>query len=126
MKALIDSSIIIDHLRSYQQGKDTRFMIIYKKCEAIYFSLITIAEICSGISAVKMEKQIDDIFSLGNIIELNAPIMKKAGGIRRETKISLIDAIISVCALELNLPVATLNLQDFEKVPKLKLVAQNM
>ena len=121
MKALIDSSIIIDHLRNYQQAKDTRFMIIYKKCEAVYFSLITIAEIFSGLSAVKMERQINDIFSLGNIIELNTHIMKKAGGIRRETKISLIDAIISACALELNLPVATLNVKDFEKVPKLKL-----
>ncbi len=121
MKALIDSSIIIDHLRNYQHGKDTRFMMIYKECEAIYFCLITIAEIFSGLSAVKMEKQINDIFSLGNIIELNPRLMEKAGGIRREIKISLMDAIISACALELSLPVATLNLKDFEKVPKLKL-----
>ncbi len=121
MKALVDSSIIIDHLRNYQHGKNTRFMILYKECEAIYFSLITIAEICSGLSAVKMEEQINDIFSLGNIIELNPRLMEKAGGIRREIKISLMDAIISACALELGLPVATLNLKDFEKVPKLKL-----
>ena len=121
MKALIDSSVIIDHLRNYQQNKDTRFMRVYRECEAIYFSLITIAEIFSGLSAVKMEKQINDIFSLGNIIELNTHLMEKAGGIRRETKISLIDAIISACALELGLSVATLNLKDFEKVSKLKL-----
>ena len=121
MKALVDSSIIIDHLRNYQHGKNTRFMMIYKECEAIYFCLITIAAIFSGLSAVKMEKQINDIFSLGNIIELNPRLMEKAGGIRREIKISLMDAIISACALELGLPVATLNLKDFEKVPKLKL-----
>lgn len=121
MKVLIDSSIIIDHLRSYQHTKNTKFIIIYQECEEIYFSLITIAEIFSGISAAHMEKQINDIFSLGNIVELNLSLMEQAGGIRRETNINLLDAIISACALKLNLPVATLNMKDFAKVPKLKL-----
>ena len=86
MKALIDSSIIIDHLRNYQHGKDTRFMMIYKECEAIYFCLITIAEIFSGLSAVKMEEQINDIFSLGNIIELNLASYGKSGRNKKRNK----------------------------------------
>lgn len=121
MKVLIDSSVIIDHLRNYGRIKETKFVLTYKKCEEIYFSLITIGEIFSGLSASKMEKQIRDIFSLGHVIELNTFLMEKAGEIRRETKISLIDAIISASALELNLPVATLNIKDFSKVPGLKL-----
>ena len=121
MKALVDSSIVIDHLRSYERTKDTKFTVIYQECETIYFSLITIAEIFSGLSAGKMKKEIKDIFSLGNIIEVNQSLMEQAGCIRRETEIHLIDAVISACALKLDLPVATLNMKDFAKVPKLKL-----
>lgn len=121
MKALIDSSIIIDHLRNHNHVDETTFISILHNCEEIYFSLVTVAEIFSGLSAAQMEKQINDIFFSGHIINLDYNLMRVAGEVRRNTDISLIDAIIAACALELDLPVATLNLKDFQKVPRLRL-----
>ncbi len=48
--------------------------------------------------------------------------MEKAGKIRREVEISLIDAIIAASALELNLSLATLNKKDFKKIKGLALI----
>ncbi len=43
------------------------------------------------------------------------------GALGRGVSLSLIDAIIAATAIELNLPVATLNVKDFERVEELKI-----
>jgi PIN domain. len=92
---LIDTSIIIDHIRIYQKDKKTLFINLLEKYEKIYFCAISIAEIFSGKSAAKNEEKIRQLFDLGEIINLTPKLMEKAGKIRRETEISLIDAIIA-------------------------------
>ena len=119
---LIDTSIIIDHLRIYQKDKKTLFINLLEKYEEIYFCAISIAEIFSGKSAAKNEEKIRQLFNLGEIINLTPKLMEKAGKIRRETEISLIDAIIAASALELNLSLATLNKKDFKKIKGLTLI----
>jgi len=113
---LIDTSIIIDHFRTYKKDKPTIFVNLLEKYEEIYFCAISIAEVFSGKSAAKNEEKIRQLFNLGEIINLTPKLMEKAGKIRRETEISLIDAIIAASALELNLPLATLNKKDFKKI----------
>lgn len=120
MRVLLDSSIIIDHLRTFGQNKETKLISIYRQNE-IYFSLITVGEIFSGKSSNKMEKEINEIFAVGRILEPDFELMKEAGRIRKKTHISLLDAIIAAAALKLDLPVATLNTWDFAKVVGLKL-----
>jgi Predicted nucleic acid-binding protein, contains PIN domain len=119
---LIDTSIIIDHIRIYQKDKKTLFINLLEKYEEIYFCAISIAEIFSGKSAAKNEEKIRQLFNLGEIINLTPKLMEKAGKIRRETEISLIDAIIAASALELNLSLATLNKKDFKKIKGLALI----
>jgi len=87
----------------------------------MYFSSITIGEIYSGSSAVSMEKKINRVLSLMEMVDINTEILKSAGAVRRKTHISLIDAIIAATAIELNIPIATLNVKEFEKVKNIKL-----
>lgn len=121
MKVFIDSSVIIDHFRTYTKNKQTLFQELSDTCDVLYFSLITVGELFSGKSAEKSESKIMELFKLGEIISLDIFLMKEAGKIRRETNISLLDSIIAASALKLNLPVATLNTKDFSKIKGLKL-----
>jgi predicted nucleic acid-binding protein len=120
MKVLVDSSVIIDYLRLPKSNINTLFMQLYEKTDGLVYSMISVGEIFSGASAIEKINDIKKIFELGEIVNINYAIMEKAGAIRRETKISLIDAIISACALEIGLPVVTLNKKDFQKVSGLK------
>ncbi|MDP4010676.1 MAG: PIN domain-containing protein [Candidatus Roizmanbacteria bacterium] len=87
----------------------------------MYFSLITVGEIYSGKSSPEHEEEIIRLFDMSSMTVIDYELLKSAGEIRRTTHISLIDAIISATALELDLPVATLNVKDFEKVDGLKI-----
>lgn len=121
MKVFIDTSLIIDHLRTFATKHQSRFMEFYSKTDGIYFSLISVGEVYSGKSVPQYESEIRDLFALGQIIDMDVNLMKEAGNLRRDTGISLIDAIIAASAIALDIPVATLNLKDFFKVKGLRL-----
>ena|SRR3989344_3935763 len=121
MNILIDSSIFIEHLRTFFPGKNTVLSHLIAKKYNLYFSMITVGEVYSGESAPADDKEIEEIFAMGNIVDMNYRLIKSAGEIRRKTHVSLIDAIIAATALELDLTVATLNHKNFEKVKGLKL-----
>lgn len=121
MNILIDTSVIIDDLRQSHLKTKTILNSLYESHEKMYFSSITIGEIYSGSSAVSMEKKINRVLSLMEMVDINTEILKSAGAVRRKTHISLIDAIIAATAIELNIPIATLNVKDFEKVKNIKL-----
>lgn len=116
MNILIDSSLFIEHLRTFIPGKSTRLTYFVNQNYNIYFSIISVGEIYSGKSAPSDEKEINSIFDMSSIIDINYELMKSAAVIRRTTHISLIDAVIAATALELHLPIATLNVKDFKKV----------
>ena len=121
MRILLDTSILIDDLRQSHLPVQTIFQSIYKSKERLYLSSISIGELYSGSSAESMEREIEEIISLTDIVQITVPLIRSAGINRRTTHISLIDAIISATALELDLPIATLNVKDFEKVNELKI-----
>jgi len=121
MNILIDTSVIIDDLRQSHLKTKTILNSLYESHEKMYFSSITIGEIYSGSSAVSMEKKINRVLSLMEMVDINTEILKSAGAVRRKTHISLIDAIIAATAIELNIPIATLNVKEFEKVKNIKL-----
>lgn len=121
MRILLDTSILIDDLRQSHLAVQTIFQSIYKSKERLYLSSISIGELYSGSSAESMEREIEEIISLTDIVDITGSLIRSAGIIRRSTHISLIDAIISATALELDLPVSTLNVKDFNKVKGLKI-----
>lgn len=121
MRILLDTSIIIDDLRQSHLSVQTIFQSMYKSNDSLCLSSISIGELYSGSSAEFMEQAIQEIVSLMDIVEMTVPLLQSAGAIRRTTHISLIDAIISATALELDLPIVTLNVKDFKKVKGLKI-----
>lgn len=112
--------ILIDHLRIFSKNGSSRFAQVYQQCEEI-FSAITVGEIFNCQSAAKFESEIQNLFALGNIINIDSKLMMHAGRIRRITAISLIDAIIAASAIQFNLPVVTYNQKDFSKFADIKL-----
>lgn len=121
MRLVVDSSVLVDYLRTLSE-ESLFFSLLDKE---LVLSLVTIGELYSGESAARQEKEIGEILAFVQVESLDADLMKEAGEIRRETKISLLDAIIAATALRLNLPVATLNTKDFEKVKDLKIYGSN-
>lgn len=121
MAVVIDSSVLIDHLRTLGKGKSSKFTEIQQKETDLVFSLITVGELFSGQSAVVKEKEIKALLSLGKIADLNYELMHTAGFIRGKTGIDLEDAVIAATCLRLNLPLATLNTKDFSKVLGVKI-----
>ena len=87
-------------------------------------SLITIAELYSGKSA-KKEKQKEIIEKILESLEIIIPdikIAKEAGKLRAEYHLSLGDAFIAALALDLNVPLATLDVRDFNQIDGLKML----
>lgn len=121
MGVLIDSSVIIDHLRTKKIGKETIWENLLKREQELYFSLISVGELFGGESAVRDEETIQKMFALGKIISLNVPLMHQAGEIRISAKINLLDAVIAATCLKLDLPLATLNTKDFSKVSGIRI-----
>ncbi|MDA1316537.1 MAG: PIN domain-containing protein [bacterium] len=122
MNILIDTSILIEHLRTYIPGKKTILAGYIEKQYNLYFSLITVGEIYSGKSSPEHEEEIVKLFDMSSMTAIDYELLKSAGEIRRMTHISLIDAIVATTALALDIPVATLNIKDFEKVEGLKFI----
>ncbi|MBI3289989.1 type II toxin-antitoxin system VapC family toxin [Candidatus Microgenomates bacterium] len=122
-KILLDTSIIIDHIRQRDKS-DTILDRLGKENFELLVSIITHTESYSGksvweekVARVALEKVFSDI----QILPLTEDISEKAGEIRANYGTSLADAIIAATALEHNLTLATLNIKDFKNIRGLKL-----
>lgn len=121
MKIIIDTSVIIDYLRT--KNLQSLFIRIEKTHE-IVLSLITVAELYSGRS-VQMEGEdketLDGIVGGAEIIIPDLTAVKNVGRLRSEYQLSLGDAFVAALALDLNVPLATLDARDFKQIDGLKL-----
>lgn len=123
MKIIIDTSILIDYLRT--KDLNSEYAKLKTKNELI-ISLITIAELYSGKSA-KKEKQKEIIEKILESLEIIIPdihLAKEAGKLRAEYQLSLGDAFIAALALNINVPLATLNVRDFRQIDGLKVLPE--
>lgn len=127
MVIIIDTNVIIDHLR--QKSKPaTIYKNIVEKYE--YFNLaistITIQELFIGQST----KENRDLQKLTNTIKplkllaLTPRIARLAGELMRDNgpKLQFADAAIAATALHYGAHLATLNTKDFVGIPNLKLL----
>lgn len=124
---IIDTNIIIDHLR-LGNPVDSIFANIInktpKKDSAI--SIITIQELYGGQSTRENEVEgaIIDITSQLKILPYTHDVAKYAGEIARDLNcpISLADAAIAATAIINKAQLATLNKKDFQGIPDLEFV----
>lgn len=106
---LIDTDIFVDHLRGAAELKPRR--------HRLHYSVITRVELFAGSSASNLVVQLLAPF---REVPVDRAVAERAGRVRRETGIRLVDALIAATALEHELDVATRNKRDFEKVRGLK------
>lgn len=127
MNLVVDTSILIDHLR----GGNTWKKIVAENEEGLklFVPTIVIFELFSGQSTRDPSMVVKIYQLLGNFqrIQLDENIAKVAGELFRDFKkhIQISDYIIAATALSTNATVLTLNRKHFEQIPGLNIYGNN-
>lgn len=122
---VLDTSIIIDHLR--RPPKESILIGLFEKHadQVICISVISVQELYEGKSTTDTvkENQLLSTLSLMEILPYDYEIAKLAGKIARDSKnpIELADAAIAATAIINNADLYTLNQKHFQTIPDLKL-----
>lgn len=122
---LIDTSIIIDHLR--KQNKDnSRFYNIVGKY-TLFISTITVFELYAGAINYQKKQDISNVLEYVKILPFTKAIAQRSGEIylslRKENQvIETKDLFIAATALCHDMDLMTLNLQHFQRVEELNLL----
>jgi len=122
---VLDTSIIIDHLR--QKNGETYLMELAEKSpkENLAISVITVQELYEGKSSAdqKKEEYLLATISPLKILPYNYEVAKLAGKIARdlEDPIELADAAIAATTITKGSSLFTLNKKDFKDIPDLDL-----
>jgi predicted nucleic acid-binding protein len=119
-EVLLDSDILIDHLRGYEPARQ-----YLKRFEAGemqgYLSIITVAELAAGqMRQAQEEEKVQQLLALFTPIALDFALAWRAGEIRRQYHTRLADALIAATALSHYLSLSTRNLQHFTPIEGLR------
>lgn len=123
---ILDTNIIIDHLRRSQKG-DSLFLQIAKKVarEDLAISIITVQELYRGKSTLvkEEEEKMFKIISLLRIMPYTYEIAQLAGEITRDLDhlIEFADSAIAATTILNDAILYTLNKKDFINIKKLKI-----
>jgi len=125
-KVLIDTSVIIDHLRKRDKPKSMLFTIADRF--NLFVSSITVFELYAGATDERKKKDIENIISTAEVIPFSTDIAKEAGelyiSLKKENRILEIrDIFIAATAATFNLPIVTLNRDHFERIKKIELLS---
>lgn len=124
-RILIDTSILIDHLRREHKERSVYFQAAQQfDCSV---SAITEFEFRVGITATN-RPFVEALLDLSPILPFDSACVQTAAGIYRDLKavnqlIALPDLFIAATAVAHNLPLLTLNLSHFERVGELILLS---
>ncbi len=110
MRFLIDSCILIDHLRGHAAA--TRFLAKERRAA---ISAITWMEVMAGASDEAEGATLRAFLEGFELIAIDAPVAEEAVVIRRERRIKLPDAVIFATARVHRLDLATRNTKDFRR-----------
>jgi len=122
---LIDTSIVIDYLRSAEK-ENTKFINLFKNNE-LYMSVITVFELFNGATSKDKQNDIEKLLNILNIKDFDVKTAKIASDIYRDLRqqnklIEFRDILIGATALQNSLPIATLNKKHFERLNKIILI----
>jgi predicted nucleic acid-binding protein len=119
---VIDTSIIIDHLRCPDKTKSIFTNLITQGTQSI--SILTYAELFSGKSVWQSNKAKQTIQTLCdnlNILPITSEIAVLAGKIKLTHHLDLVDCLIAATSIVFQFPLSTLNIKHFRSIPSLKL-----
>ena len=112
-KFLVDSDIIIDFLRGFQNSRD--FLLGLKNKGTFFISVVSIVEIYSvkDIANSAKKQAVEDFFVAFETIVLDRELAKQAGAMRLKYQIPFADAIIAATAVSFGLTLITRNKKHF-------------
>jgi hypothetical protein len=119
-KLLIDTDIVIDFLRGGKQA------ISHFKAESefICFSVITVAEIYTGITDKEEEAEVERLFSIFPVIAATSEIARLAGNFVKQYRpshsVEVPDAIIAATCFITGSELSTLNVKHYPMFSGLK------
>lgn len=124
---IIDTNIIIDHLRCPKNKISLLLKIARcKPKESLALSVVSVQELYEGLSTLNKLKEQFLLATITpfKILPYNYEIAKLAGQISRDLgrPIELADAAIAATAIINNCELLTLNQKDFFSIPKLKII----
>jgi predicted nucleic acid-binding protein len=108
-KALLDTDVLIDHMRGYRRLRTAGLAV----------SVITRAELYAG--SEREEPAVEALLAKLEEFQVDAAIARRAGRIQHTTGLKIADALIAATALEHDLDVMTRNRRHFERVTGLTL-----
>jgi tRNA(fMet)-specific endonuclease VapC len=121
----LDTSVLIDYFRKTKKEKSFLYDLT-NTYENFAVSVITEFEIYSGSNNLQ-KKFWDQFFDNITILPFDSRASQTAASLFKELKqknkvIGMPDLLIGATALVNNLPLATLNVKDFERLENLKLI----
>ena len=124
-RILIDTSIVIDYLRSNSR-QQTNFTKLFSDNE-LYLSSISVFELFNGATSEAKKQDVEQVCQQISVLDFNLDTAKIASEIyldlRAKNKlIEFRDILIAASALQHTLPIATLNRKHFERIEWLELV----
>ena len=122
---MIDTSVIIDHLRKKNKRKSQLFKIIDNP--GLFISTVTLYELFAGAINEQKRKDINDFVALVKILPFTREAAERAGAIYLSLRdknelIDVRDIFIGATALVHNLPLVTLNANHFFRIDELKVL----
>ena len=110
-EVLLDSDILIDHLRGYEPARQ------YLK----RFEVGEVAELAAGqLRQAQEEEKIHRLLALFTPLALDFTMAWRGGEIRRQYHTRMADALIAATAMIRHLPLSTRNLQQFTPIEGLR------
>ena len=123
-KVVLDSDIIIDHLRDYGNVLQTLLVFASQKKLQLYIPTVVVTELFSGKETKKQERlsSLKKLLEKFEWISSDKEISEVAGFLMRDySPIKLGDAIVAATALSLNAKLATRNKKDFQDIKGLRI-----
>lgn len=124
-RVIIDTSILLEYLRKSNKNK-TQLLQTIEKFDNIYVSALTVFEIQAGLDEVN-RKRTDNLLRFFTILPFDKDISDEAAKIYQQLKLSvqgmnMKDLLIAATARFHQLPLISLNMNDFMKVNNLTLL----
>ena len=119
MDWLVDTNILIDHLRGV--SKATTFLRQARGAGTLWISAVTVAEVYVGqrTRQAKQAAKVSRLLNLFRIAYVDGVVAKLGGEIARDCGTALPDALIAATAVRKGLVLATRNISHFQHIPDL-------
>lgn len=124
MRIVLDTTILVDHLRNFKPAIDIVRKVKEGKIVGC-ISAVTEAELFAGKdSADEMKGRfLSELISLFTKIHVDNEIAKKAGEFKRKYNVSLDDCVIAATVFVQKSKLWTKNIEDFRKIKEIEVEA---